>query len=422
MIEDRSRRLEALGVIVLGGAASFSAYFAMYAFRKPFTAATFDDPEGWSAALDFKIALVIAQVLGYALSKAVGIKIISELGRTHRGLAILGLIGVAWAALIAFALLPTPFKVLALFVNGLPLGLIWGLVFSYLEGRKTTEALGAILCVSFILSSGVVKSVGVWTMQSLAVPEYWMPAATGALFLPLLAISVFGLTLLPPPSADDEAARTKRAPMDKAARQMFLARFGPGITLLVVAYVLFTAFRDFRDNFAAELWRAMGRGDDAAVFSLSEAPVAAIALAGLAAMMWIRSNRAALLATHMLMGLGAATIGLATLAFEAGLIDGLVWMIATGGGLFVCYTPYNAVLFERLIAASRQIGTAGFLIYLADTFGYCGSIALLLFKNFAAVELDWLAFFVQGAYVSSVVSVLLVITSALYFRARLPPT
>lgn len=419
MTQDTQKPWAAIQVIALGGLASFSAYFAMYAFRKPFTAATFDAPAGWPFELDFKIALVIAQVLGYALSKAIGIKVIAELGRKGRGAAILLLIGFAWLSLVAFALLPTPWKIVALFLNGLPLGLIWGLVFSYLEGRRTTEALGAILCASFILSSGIVKSVGAWTMQALAVSEYWMPATTGALFFPLLFISVWGLTLLPPPTAQDEKERTRRAPMDGAERRSFLARFGPGLFFLIAAYVLFTAFRDFRDNFAAEIWRAMGRGGDASVFSLSEAPVAAIALAGLAAMMWIKSNRVAFFATHALMAAGAAAIGLSTFGYQAGALDGLAWMIATGAGLYICYTPFNAILFERLIAASRQIGTAGFLIYLADTFGYCGSIALLFWKNFGTVHLDWLTFYTQGAYVVSGLSLVLVAASALYFGATL---
>ncbi len=415
------RRRDALVVVLLGGAASFSAYFAMYAFRKPFTAATFDSPDGWTVALNFKIALVISQVLGYALSKAIGIKVIAELGRKGRGATIVGLILAAWASLLVFAVAPTPFKVVALFFNGLPLGLIWGLVFSYLEGRRTTELLGAILCASFILSSGVVKSVGAWTMRSWGISEYWMPATTGALFFPVLALSVWGLTLLPSPSAQDESLRMRRMPMDSAARGRFLQQFGGGLALLIAAYVLFTAFRDFRDNFAAELWRAMGREDEAGVFSVSEAPVALVALAALAAMMLIRSNRAAFFITHAMMVAGAATIGLSTLAFQAGLLDGLVWMIAIGAGLYVCYTPFNAVLFERLIAASRQVGTAGFLIYLADTCGYAGSIGLLLYRNFGAVELDWLTFFINGAYVCSLASMALVLGSAFVFSRRLNP-
>ncbi|MBU6371186.1 MAG: hypothetical protein KJS97_00545 [Alphaproteobacteria bacterium] len=419
MARDRSEGWETAFVILVGGLASFSAYFAMYAFRKPFTAATFDAPEGWTAALDFKIALVIAQVIGYALSKAIGVKVISELGRKGRAAAILALIGAAWLALIVFAIAPPGLKVAAMFANGLPLGLIWGLVFSYLEGRRVTEVLGAVLCASFILSSGVVKGIGTWTMVDLGVPEYWMPAVTGALFFPVLAVSVWGLSVLPPPTREDEEARMRRAPMDASARRDFVAQFGAGLALLIGAYVLFTVARDFRDNFAAELWRSLGHGGDAAIFALSEAPVAAVALVALAAMMAIRSNRVAFFVTHALMALGALTIGAATLAFQLHWIDGVSWMVAIGAGLYVCYTPYNVVLFERLLAASHRIGTAGFLIYLADAAGYVGSVALMLYKNFAAPSLDWLAFFVGGAYATSVVSVVLVVASALYFRVKL---
>ena len=65
---------------------------------------------------------------GYALSKFIGVKAISEIAPVRRALAILGLIALAWLALIAFALLPAPWNVAAMFFNGLPLGMIWGLV------------------------------------------------------------------------------------------------------------------------------------------------------------------------------------------------------------------------------------------------------------------------------------------------------
>jgi len=49
---------------IVAGLAGFSAYFSMYAFRKPFSAATFALVPDWTFALDYKIALVIAQVIG----------------------------------------------------------------------------------------------------------------------------------------------------------------------------------------------------------------------------------------------------------------------------------------------------------------------------------------------------------------------
>jgi Family of unknown function (DUF5690) len=246
-------------LILFGGAAAFCAYFSMYAFRKPFSAATFEIVPGWTFELDFKIALVIAQVLGYALSKFIGIKIIAELDRSKRALAILVLIGLSWLALVLFAVLPAPWNVAALFLNGLPLGLIWGLVFSYLEGRKSSEALGAILCVSFIISSGAVKTIGTLFMHQGGISAFWMPAVTGFAFFPLLFVSVWGLSLLPQPSLEDEAARVKRVPMDATQRGQFLTTYGPGLAILISGYVFLTAFRDFRDNFSAEIWRDLGQ-------------------------------------------------------------------------------------------------------------------------------------------------------------------
>ncbi len=202
----------------VAGLAGFSAYFAMYAFRKPFTAATFEHVAGWSFALDYKIALILAQVAGYALSKFIGVKVISEIEPRHRAMAILGLIGASWLALVAFAVIPAPWNVAALFLNGLPLGMIWGLVYGYMEGRRVSEVLASMLCASFILSSGVVKSVGVWLMQVWHVDRFWMPAATGSLFMPLLLVSVWVLSRLPPPNARDVAERVQRLPMTAAER------------------------------------------------------------------------------------------------------------------------------------------------------------------------------------------------------------
>lgn len=403
---------------VVASLAGFCAYFSMYAFRKPFTAATFDAVPGWDFVLDYKIALVLAQVAGYALSKMIGVKVIAEISPARRGVAILGLIGISWLALIAFAVIPAPWNVAALFFNGLPLGMIWGLVFGYMEGRRVSEVLGAVLCSSFILSSGVVKSVGALLIQDGHIDRFWMPAATGLVFMPLLGLSVWLLGLLPAPSADDEAARVRRAPMDGAQRIAFFRRYAVGITLLVLSYVMLTAFRDFRDNFAAEIWTGLGYGKTAGVFTASELPVAVIALGALAAVIAVRDNLRALLIIHGLIIAGFLLLGLSTLAFQAHLLSPLMWMILAGAGLYMAYTPFNAMLFDRLVAVSGQVATAGFLIYVADSSGYAGSVALLLWRNFGSASLNWLQFFIQAAYVTSIVGTVLVAAAAVYFQRR----
>jgi hypothetical protein len=402
----------------VAGLAGFLAYFSMYAFRKPFAAATFDAVPGWHFVLDYKIALVLAQVAGYAISKLIGVKFVSEIAPGRRWVAILALIGASWLALVAFAVIPAPWNVVAMFLNGLPLGMIWGLVFGYMEGRRVSEVLGAILCSSFIVSSGVVKSLGAWLVETAHVDRFWMPAVSGAVVFPLLFLSVWVLSQIPPPDAGDEAERVKRAPMSAAERKVFLAAYAPGIVLLVASYILLTAFRDFRDNFAAEIWKGLGYAKEAGVFTASELPVGAISLLALALLMMVRDNRRALLAVHAIMISGYVLLGAATWAFQAHLISPLPWMIAVGAGLYLAYTPFNAVLFDRLIAFSGRVATAGFLIYVADASGYLGSVALLVWRNFGALQMDWLQFFILSAYATSIVGAVFSALAAIYFARQ----
>ena len=56
--------------------AAFGTYFCMYMFRKPFTAATYQ--ESVLSDWDQKTLLVSAQVIGYLISKLIGVKVVSE--------------------------------------------------------------------------------------------------------------------------------------------------------------------------------------------------------------------------------------------------------------------------------------------------------------------------------------------------------
>lgn len=402
-----------------GGLMAFGAYFAMYAFRKPFTVASFAAAAP-VLGVDYKIALVIAQVFGYALSKVAGVKIISETPPARRALAILALIAGAELGLVAFALVPAPWNIACLFVNGLMLGMIWGLVFGFLEGRRLSEVLGAMLCASFIVSSGVVKSVGETTMLRGWASEYWMPALTGLLFVPLLLLCVLGLSALPPPNAADERLRVARAPMDGAARARMFAAYAPGLIALIVIYVGLTALRDFRDNFAVEIWNGLGFKNDAQIFTLSELPVAAVVLVTLSLLMFIRDNRRAFLANLVLIAAGLLLAGLSSFGFQTHWIGPISWMVALGAGLYLAYTPFNALLFDRFIAAGGRTGTAGFLIYVADAAGYVSSVALLVLRDLTGVKLSWVEFLRAISYSAALAGLVLIVAAGLYFHSRLP--
>lgn len=408
---------------LVAGSAAFLAYASMYAFRKPFTAATFEGMH--FAGVDYKVWLVIAQVMGYMLSKVRGITWIAEIQRQRRARTLAGLIGFAWIALLAFALVPAPWNIPFLFLNGLPLGMVWGVIFGYLEGRRGTELMGACMCASFIVGSGVVKSVGMWLMVDRHVSEFWMPFATGAVFVVPLCLATWVLEHLPAPDAADVAARSVRIPMDAAARRAFLARFLPGIAMIVMAYVALTVTRDFRDNFAAEIWADLGRGGDASVFTETEVPIAIAVLIITAFTMAVRDNLRALMLNHALIFGGFAIAVFSTWLHRHGMIDPVGWVGFSGFGLYLAYVPYNATFFERMLATFRVTGNVGFMMYIADSGGYMGSVLVILVKEFGGMHLSWASFYADTVMTLSGIGMLITLVSALYFyekarRAKAP--
>ncbi len=397
-------------------AAAFTTYFCMYAFRKPFAAGEYDQFQdaAWSG-LEFKTILVISQVLGYTISKYLGIKICSEALRNRRAIMILGFIGIAELALFLFAVLPPRWKFLALFMNGLPLGMIWGLVVSYLEGRRTSDILLAGLSCSFIMSSAVVKDVGRWLMESAGIRETLMPAMTGLCFVPLLLLAVWFLDHVPQPNVKDMEARTKREPMFGRQRLKFLRHFGVGLLMLLLVYFFQTAFRDFRDNYAIDVLVELGIADPG-IFSRLDVPIAFCIMFTLGCLNLIRDNRKGLIGAYIVMMIGAVITGLSTWMFQAKMIEnGAMWMFLIGLGSYLTYVPFNAVLFERLQASTRFVGTAVFSIYIADALGYTGSVSIQLYKDLAHQEMNRLNFLIGFSYFNSIVGFSLLLISCLYF-------
>ena len=198
----------------------------------------------------------------------------------------------------------------------------------------------------------------------------------------------------------------------------FTKTFLPGIILFVLAYMLLTTFRDFRDNFSAEVWKGLGFGNSPSIYTRTEVPVSLIVFVVVGLIMFIRKNNKALLVNHLIIAFGMLLIGAATYLFEKGFIDAIQWMILIGLGLYLGYVPYNCVFFERLLATFRYPGTVGFVIYIADSFGYLGSIAVLFYREFAFTDVSWLDIFITSGYYFSVIGFLLITGSMIYFQSK----
>ncbi len=399
---------------LIAGLAAFGAYTSMYAFRKPFTAASFSGLK--LAGFDLKVLLVVAQMVGYTISKFTGIKVVSEALPGRRIAMIALLIGLAFFPLALLPFVPAPIQVLCLLVNGLPLGMIWGLVFSFLEGRKVTEFLGLGMSVSFIFASGWTKSAGQWVMSQWGVDQMGMPAVTGLLFVPLLALCLWLLSQLPPPSPEDVANRSVRQPMDSHARRLFLRRFGLPLILLVLSYIVLTVYRDLRDTFMADVLKELGQKPSASVFTRIETFAGLGVMAALGGLWFIRSHWTALAVYHWVIALGALLVGVSTLMFQGGQLTPVAWISVTGLGVYLAYVPFNSILFDRLLAATRQKGTASFLIAVADAGGYLFTMILYLARLGTTGEIKWTHLTLQMGIVVALATPVLTVASWLTLR------
>lgn len=396
--------------------AAFITYLSMYAFRKPFTAATFDQLSLWG--IDYKILLILSQLFGYTLSKYIGIKIIAELKPENRTKTLVYLILLAWISLFLFAIVPYPFNFPFMFFNGLPLGMIWGVVFSYLEGRRFTELLGAVMASSFIVASGLVKGVGRYLIDQWAVPELWMPFFTGLIFLPALIFGAKLLHRLPSPNNEDIRLRTERVPMNYSDRKLFFQRFMPGIIFSVLIYVGLTIFRDLRDNFAIEFWTGYGYSNTPALLIFSEIPIAIVVLIIIALMIFIKDNKYAFfmnLTVNLFSGIFLLVI---TVLLMLNRFDPVYWMILAGFAMYLPYIIFHTVYFERWIAYFKIKSNIGFLMYISDAAGYLGSTLILLFKNFNPYQISWIDFFKVSGLITSLLIIILSLLTFFYFKKQ----
>lgn len=397
--------------------AAFGTYFCMYAFRKPFNAGTYEGLTLWGGS--YKIVLIISQVLGYMLSKFIGIKVISELKAASRSQLIIGLILFAEIALLLFGLVPHPYNFVCLFLNGLPLGMIWGIVFSYLEGRRFTEILAIGLSVSLIVSSGMLKTIyfdvhGFFPNIS----EFWMPFVMGLVFLPFFFLFVWMLSVIPKPSEEDILSRAPRLPMTNEDKKTVFRKYGMGLIAFVILYTFLATLRDFRDNFAVEIWQEIDPVWNKNVFTETEAIVSVIVLSVIGSLSAIKNNLKGFWAVTGIIGLGFVISAGATLFFQYQLISPFAWMLLLGTGLFLSYMPMQIALFERMIAFFKIKANAGFFVYLCDSIGYLGSVFLLLYKEFFMKEMEWSKVMIDFTYLQSIMSLLLLGGACIFFYKR----
>jgi hypothetical protein len=403
-------------VALYAAVAAFLTYTSVYAFRKPFTVATFEGEQ--FLGISYQSLLIISQVIGYMLSKFYGIRFIAELKRVGRWKTIALVVSIAWLCFLFFALVPPPYGIPFLFINGFVLGLLWGVIFSYIEGRRATDFIGAAMAVSFIFAGGFTRSVAKWLMIEWGVSEQWMPFMTGVVFALPLVLFTFMMERIPPPAEEDLKERTPRQPMDRAARKSFLKQFGWGMAIVTIIYIFLTVMRDIRDSYMANIWNELGYGTNYSIFTKTETTTSLIILVMMALLVLVRKNMLALRLVHWIIGAGLLLTLISSWLFINGMLDGAIWMQLTGLGLYMGYIPFNCIFFERFIATFKIAGNVGFLIYIADAYGYAGSVSIILSKEFFKQGSNWAGLYSIGVVVLSLLGLTATILSFIYFNKK----
>lgn len=411
-IVKNKRFSDALLILWAGGAALLS-YSLVYALRKPYTAASFEGFDFFGT--DYKVAVTTIQILGYVIAKFFGIKLISELKKERRFKFFVCSAVAAEAALVGFGLLAPPFNVAAMFLNGLSLGCMWGVIFSFIEGRKVTDMLASLLGVSMVFSSGVAKSFGLFAMNEMHVGQFWMPAVIGAFALPLLVFMGYMLKRLPQPTEEDIALRNERVTLDGNGRKLLFRSYAPILTLLFVGNFMLLVLRDIKEDFLVNILDMSNQSSW--LFAQVDTIVTLVILGIFAAFIFFRSNIRALMCLMGLVIAGCLVMTYVSLNYEALDWQPVVWLFVQSLCLYIAYLTFQTIFFDRFIACFRIRGNVGFFIAIIDFIGYMGTVTLLSTKEFLNFDMEWFALYNHMACaVGAVCAVLFTVAAVLIYK------
>ncbi len=400
-------------LILWAGGAALLSYSLVYTLRKPYTAASFEGLTFMGS--DYKVAVTTIQILGYVIAKFFGIKIISELKKENRFRFFVGSAILAELALVGFGLLEAPYNVAAMFVNGLSLGCMWGVIFSFIEGRKVTDILASLLGVSMVFSSGVAKSFGLFAMNEMQIDQFWMPAVIGGFALPLLVFMGYMLKRLPQPTAEDIALRNERVVLDGKGRVALFRKYAPILTLLFIGNFMLLVLRDIKEDFLVNILDMSNQSSW--LFARIDTIVTLIILGIFALFAFFRSNIRALLWLMTLVIAGCMTMTYVSFHYETLNLKPVTWLFIQSLSLYIAYLTFQTIFFDRFIACFRIKGNVGFFIALIDFIGYLGTVTLLSTKEFLNIELEWFALFNHIAgFVGATCSILFIVASILIHR------
>lgn len=385
----KNRKVSDILFIIWAGGAALLSYSLVYALRKPYTAAEFNGLDFFG--IDYKIAVTTIQIIGYLISKFAGIKIISEMKREKRFHFFAAFVACAELSLIGFALLPHPYNAISMFFNGLSLGCMWGIIFSFIEGRRVTDLLASLLGVSIVFSSGLSKSIGLYVMNDMNIDPFWMPAIVGGMAFPLLLLFGYGLKRLPNPTEEDIIQKSERVTLNKDSRKALIKKYAPILSLLFISNLLLMILRDIKEDFLVNIIDMSNHSSW--LFAQIDSVVTLLILGMFALLTFCKDNMKALLILMSLVIISCLVMTYISLFHSILNISSITWLFIMSLSLYIAFLTFQTIFFDRFIACFKIKGNVGFFIAMIDFIGYAGTASILISKEIFKIETDWFMLF-----------------------------
>ena len=335
--------------------------------------------------LSYKTCLALAQTSGYAIGKVPSLLYSPKLPQSQLHRALVAILISAGLLVVLSCLTPPAASVVLITLACVCLAPTWSVLQRFLEGRRDTEAIVAVVSFSYIGGSGLCKGVAVDLTKVHGFTDGEAVAACALVGMGVGVAAAMGVAAQPPPSAADVAKRGRRHAMvsyrDELG-QLVRGGFGPGILLIVAAYTLLGSLRAYRDYFQLELFAAVDLRQSSSLFATSESSISLFVLASSAGFGRFEDNTRALRWILRVAAPSALGIALLTHLHESGVLGGLSWMVGVGACTFLGYVPLGTMVHDRLLGAARYDSTSALLNLLMDASVLLGTVSILIYKDF----------------------------------------
>lgn len=104
------------------------------------------------------------------------------------------------------------------------------------------------------------------------------------------------------------------------------------------------------------------------------------------------------------------------------MLSPFAFMVLVGLGTYVPYVAFHTTIFERLIAVFHERGNIGYLMYLADAFGYLTYMIVMVAKSILGDNVNFLPLFKNCTFWLSIGSMIIVAVLAVSYARRIPKT